>query len=106
MPEAAARLPAVKTVYCMSEAELVDVALGVLIESRKRERASEQRLLAGTEAAELPPTCSEGPPSPGGSEGEDRGEAAHPPGPGLPQEPAGPEEDEDAFKYVREIFFS
>lgn len=28
------RLPAVKTVYCMSEAELVDVALGVLIEVR------------------------------------------------------------------------
>lgn len=26
------RLPTVKTVYCMSEAELVDVALGLLIE--------------------------------------------------------------------------
>lgn len=26
------RLPAVKTVYCMNEAEMVDVALGILIE--------------------------------------------------------------------------
>nr|KAF6418167.1 cell cycle regulator of NHEJ [Rousettus aegyptiacus] len=31
-PAAAARLPTVKTVYCMNEAELVDVALGLLIE--------------------------------------------------------------------------
>ncbi|CAK6434350.1 unnamed protein product [Pipistrellus nathusii] len=114
VPAPAARLPAVKTVYCMSEAELVDVALGVLIESRKRGRASEQRPPAGTDVSEPPPTCSEGPPSPERSESEDSGEAALPPGPGPPQEPAGsepacgtsPEEDEDAFKYVREIFFS
>ncbi|XP_053782625.1 cell cycle regulator of non-homologous end joining isoform X1 [Desmodus rotundus] len=32
VPAAAVRPPAVKTVYCMSEAELVDVALGVLIQ--------------------------------------------------------------------------
>ncbi|KAK1335118.1 hypothetical protein QTO34_004698 [Cnephaeus nilssonii] len=110
------RLPAVKTVYCMSEAELVDVALGVLIENRKQEKALEQRPLAGTDAPELSPTCSEGPTSPERSEGEgeDSGEAALPPGLGPPQGSAGlepacstsPEEDEDAFKYVREIFFS
>lgn len=29
---ASTRLPAVKTVYCMNEAEMVDVALGILIE--------------------------------------------------------------------------
>ncbi|XP_059567847.1 cell cycle regulator of non-homologous end joining isoform X3 [Myotis daubentonii] len=108
------RLPAVKTVYCMSEAELVDVALGVLIENRQQEKALEQRPLAGTAEPELSPSCSEGPASPEGSEGEDSGEAALPPGLGRPQGSAGlepacsssPEEDEDAFKYVREIFFS
>lgn len=104
MPAAAARPPAVKTVYCMSEAELVDVALGVLIENRRRERASEQRPPADTDAPEPSPTCSEGPTSPE-SEGDDRGDAALPAG----SEPAcgtSPEEDEDAFKFVREIFFS
>ncbi|XP_006756757.1 PREDICTED: modulator of retrovirus infection homolog [Myotis davidii] len=111
---AAARLPAVKTVYCMSEAELVDVALGVLIENRQQEKASEQRPLAGPAEPELSPSCLEGPASPERSEGEDSGEAALPPGLGRPQGSAGwepacsssPEEDEDAFKYVREIFFS
>ncbi|ELK35561.1 Modulator of retrovirus infection like protein [Myotis davidii] len=108
------RLPAVKTVYCMSEAELVDVALGVLIENRQQEKASEQRPLAGPAEPELSPSCLEGPASPERSEGEDSGEAALPPGLGRPQGSAGwepacsssPEEDEDAFKYVREIFFS
>lgn len=32
VPTAAARLPATRTVYCMNEAEMVDVALGILIE--------------------------------------------------------------------------
>ncbi|XP_026957644.1 cell cycle regulator of non-homologous end joining isoform X7 [Sagmatias obliquidens] len=32
VPVAAARLPAMRTVYCMNEAEIVDVALGILIE--------------------------------------------------------------------------
>ncbi|XP_070280042.1 cell cycle regulator of non-homologous end joining isoform X1 [Myotis yumanensis] len=114
VPAAAARLPAVRTVYCMSEAELVDVALGVLIENRQQGKALKQRPLAGTAEPELSPTCSEGPASPETSEGEDSGEAALPPGQGRPQGSAGlepacsssPEEDEDAFKYVREIFFS
>lgn len=108
VPAAAARPPAMKTVYCMSEAELVDVALGVLIENRRRERASEHRPPAGTDAPEPSPTCSEGPTSPE-SEGDDRGDAALPTGRGPPPEPAcgtSPEEDEDAFKFVREIFFS
>ncbi|XP_072820528.1 cell cycle regulator of non-homologous end joining isoform X3 [Vicugna pacos] len=33
VPAAAARLPATRTVYCMNEAEIVDVALGILIEA-------------------------------------------------------------------------
>ncbi|XP_036184502.1 cell cycle regulator of non-homologous end joining isoform X4 [Myotis myotis] len=98
----------------MSEAELVDVALGVLIENRQQEKALGQRPLAGTAEPELSPSCSERPASPERSEGEDSGEAALPPGLGRPQGSAGlepacsssPEEDEDAFKYVREIFFS
>nr|XP_045366995.1 cell cycle regulator of non-homologous end joining isoform X3 [Camelus bactrianus] len=32
VPAATARLPATRTVYCMNEAEIVDVALGILIE--------------------------------------------------------------------------
>lgn len=114
VPAAAARLSAVKTVYCMSEAELVDVALGVLIENQKQEKALEQRPLTGTDTQELSPICSEGPTSPERSEAEDSGEAALPPGLGPPQESAGlepacsrsSEDDEDAFKLVREIFFS
>ncbi|XP_073892148.1 cell cycle regulator of non-homologous end joining isoform X4 [Macaca fascicularis] len=33
VPVAAARHPATRTVYCMNEAEIVDVALGILIEA-------------------------------------------------------------------------
>ncbi|KAM7120513.1 cell cycle regulator of non-homologous end joining isoform 2-T7 [Molossus nigricans] len=104
-PAAAARLPTAKTVYCMSEAELVDVALGVLIESRKQEELP----LAGTDKPELSPVCSEGLSSPGGSEEGGYGKGALPPGLGpSPPEPACPgrPEEDDAFKYVREIFFS
>lgn len=118
---AAARLPAVRTAYCMSEAELVDVALGILVEDRKQEKLSEQPFLAGADKPELPPTssvsssASSSPRSPGRSEDEDNGQDALPPGLSPSQEPGGPAsacssssagEDEDALKYVREIFFS
>ncbi|XP_066118443.1 cell cycle regulator of non-homologous end joining [Saccopteryx bilineata] len=110
VPLAAARLPAVRTVYCMSEAELVDVALGVLIESRKQEEALERPPLASPDKPELSPTCPESPSSPGRSEDEDNGNGAPPPGLSPSQGPdsayRSPEEDEDVFKYVREIFFS
>nr|XP_031311287.1 cell cycle regulator of non-homologous end joining isoform X3 [Camelus dromedarius] len=36
VPAATARLPATRTVYCMNEAEIVDVALGILIEFLNR----------------------------------------------------------------------
>lgn len=117
---AAARLPAVRTAYCMSEAELVDVALGILVEDRKQEKLSEQPFLAGADKPELPPTssgsssASSSPRSPGRSEDEDNGQDALPPGLSPSQEPGEPAsacsssagEDEDALKYVREIFFS
>ncbi|XP_035866823.1 cell cycle regulator of non-homologous end joining isoform X1 [Phyllostomus discolor] len=174
---AAVRPPAVKTVYCMNEAELVDVALGVLIQvflrpcllpsrvgldffkscgevvgraaggkggtaatdsgevtcwprftqltreinhvsrlqSRKQEKALEQLPLAGTDKPALSPTCPESPSSGSGSEAEDHGRGAFHSGPSPPGGPQGSgracsrspeEEEEDAFKYVREIFFS
>lgn len=112
----AARLPVVKTVYCMSEAELVDVALGVLIESQKQEKAlAEPPLAEADKPALFSPSCSASPSSPGsGSEDQDEGKGALPPR-RSPQQPAGagsssgrsPEdEEEDVLKYVREIFFS
>ncbi|XP_014694861.1 cell cycle regulator of non-homologous end joining [Equus asinus] len=111
---ASTRLPAVNTVYCMNEAEMVDVALGILIEDRKQEEPSEQPALAGADKPELSPACSASPSSPGSTEDEDNGNNALPPGHSPSQGPAGsdsgsskvPEEDEDVLKYVREIFFS
>ncbi|KAM8817748.1 cell cycle regulator of non-homologous end joining [Rhynchonycteris naso] len=110
VPLAVPRLPTVRTVYCMSEAELVDVALEVLIESRKQEEALERPPLAGPDKPELSPTCPESPSSPGRSEDKDNGNGAPPLGLSPSQGPdsacRSPEEDEDEFKYVREIFFS
>ncbi|XP_003983129.1 cell cycle regulator of non-homologous end joining isoform X1 [Felis catus] len=118
MPRAAAaRLPATRTVYCMSEAEMVDVALGILIEARKQEQPLEPLTPAGADKPELSrahSALSPSPSSPGRrSEDEDNEKDALPPG-HSPQGPAGsdsarsrsPEEDEDMLKYVREIFFS
>ncbi|XP_045648569.1 cell cycle regulator of non-homologous end joining [Ursus americanus] len=115
---AAARLTTVRTVYCMSEAEMVDVALGILIEAREQEKSWESPTLAGADKPELSPTClTLSPSSPGSrSEDEDNGKDALPPGLSPPQGHTGsdsacsrsPEEDEDEdmLKYVREIFFS
>ncbi|XP_068405606.1 cell cycle regulator of non-homologous end joining isoform X2 [Eschrichtius robustus] len=113
-PVAAARLPAMRTVYCMNEAEIVDVALGILIEGRKQEKPSEQLPVAGADKPEHSPAGSAPPsPSPPGSSSEDEACGADGPPPG-PVGPAGSdsacsqgrEEDQDALKYVREIFFS
>ncbi|XP_019510334.1 PREDICTED: modulator of retrovirus infection homolog [Hipposideros armiger] len=112
VPAAAARLPAVKTVYCMSEAELVDVALGVLIESRKQEEVLERLPLAGADKLELSASQSSWSSPGSGTEDEDNGKGAPPLDLSPCQETAGsacprsPEEDEDVLKYVREIFFS
>ncbi|XP_059789324.1 cell cycle regulator of non-homologous end joining isoform X3 [Balaenoptera ricei] len=110
-PVAAARLPAMRTVYCMNEAEIVDVALGILIEGRKQEKPLEQLPVAGADQPERSPAVSAPPsPSPPGSSSEDEACGAG----GPPAGPAGSdsacsqgrEEDQDALKYVREIFFS
>uniref|UniRef100_A0A287DCI1 Cell cycle regulator of NHEJ n=1 Tax=Ictidomys tridecemlineatus TaxID=43179 RepID=A0A287DCI1_ICTTR len=130
---AAGRLgtPAMKTVYCMNEAEMVDVALGILIEvqsavalltlpatssasqCRKQEKPQEQSPLVDADKLELSPICSVSPGS--SSEEEDSGKdkaawGLHPSqGQGTssstcrsPKEA----EEEDVLKYVREIFFS
>lgn len=115
VPAAAARFPAMRTVYCMNEAEIVDVALGILIEEdRKQEKPLEPPPLAGADKPERSP-ASPAPPSPSprwsrseDSEEEDCGAD----GPALG--PSGSdaacsrslEEDQDELKYVREIFFS
>ena len=39
VPAAAARFPAVRTVYCVNEAEIVDVALAILIEEDRKRKA-------------------------------------------------------------------
>ncbi|XP_067603195.1 cell cycle regulator of non-homologous end joining isoform X12 [Pseudorca crassidens] len=103
-----------RTVYCMNEAEIVDVALGILIEGRKQEKPLEQLPLAGADKPEQSPASSAPPsPSPRGSrsedsEDEDCGEDGPPPGPAGSDSACGREleEDQDALKYVREIFFS
>ncbi|KAM9698302.1 cell cycle regulator of non-homologous end joining isoform 1-T2 [Dama dama] len=115
VPVAAARFPAARTVYCMNEAEIVDVALGILIEEdRKQEKPLEPPPLAGADKPERSPASPAPPsPSPSWSRSEDREEedcGADGPAPG----PAGSdaacsrslEEDQDELKYVREIFFS
>ncbi|XP_032724675.1 cell cycle regulator of non-homologous end joining isoform X2 [Lontra canadensis] len=100
----------------MNEAEMVDVALGILVEARKQEEPLESPTLVGADKPELSPIRSASSPgSPGSrSEDEDIGKDALPPGLSPPQGPPGsesacsgsPEEDEDMLKYVREIFFS
>ncbi|XP_045144677.1 cell cycle regulator of non-homologous end joining [Echinops telfairi] len=113
---AATRPAAQRTTYCMNEAELVDVALGILIEGRQPERPEEHTALAAADKPECSPTHS-GPLWPLGSqeEDEDKEEASLPPsrasslGLGVPDSACSPpqvDEEEDALKYVREIFFS
>ncbi|CAO2603154.1 Cell cycle regulator of non-homologous end joining [Lemmus lemmus] len=113
---AAIRAPATKTVYCMNEAELVDVALGILIEGRKQEKPS----LVAADKLQLSPPYSASPhtSSPGNSSEEEGSGSSSP---ALDLSPSqGPEaadspcssspkeekEEEDMLKYVREIFFS
>lgn len=108
----ATRAPATKTVYCMNEAEMVDVALGILIEGRKQETPS----LVTRDKLQLSPPYSASPhtSSPGSSSEEDSSpaqdlsssqgpEAADSPCSSSPKEE---KEEEDVLKYVREIFFS
>lgn len=79
---AATRAPATETVYCMNEAEMVDVALGILIEGRKQEKPWEQRSLEATDKLQLSPPCSSSPGS--SSEEEDSRISSLAPGLSLP----------------------
>ncbi|XP_020857955.1 cell cycle regulator of non-homologous end joining isoform X2 [Phascolarctos cinereus] len=102
-------LPSDRTVYFMNEAELVDIALGVLVECRKQEKPLEHTLLLGTDKAQTTQ-----PESPWASENSSNGEEVV--NDALRTSPSGKQEysasghknseDEDALKYVREIFFS
>ncbi|XP_040411959.1 cell cycle regulator of non-homologous end joining [Cygnus olor] len=91
----------------MNEAELVDVALGVLAESLGRERAEEKARSESEEEQEQQPAPSSSPESAAGvGTGGDRS-------PGLPSPPGagaertvGEDSEEDVLKYVREIFFT
>lgn len=116
VPAAAARFPAMRTVYCMNEAEIVDVALGILIEEdRKQEKPLEPPPLAGADKPERSP-ASPAPPSlsppwsrsEDSEEEEDRGADRPAPGPAGSDAACSRslEEDQDELKYVREIFFS
>uniref|UniRef100_A0A4X2KZT0 Cell cycle regulator of NHEJ n=1 Tax=Vombatus ursinus TaxID=29139 RepID=A0A4X2KZT0_VOMUR len=95
----------------MNEAELVDVALGILIECRKQEKPLEHTLLLGTDN----PNHTESPwASESSSSGEEEVNDALRTSLSGKQEYSASghkknsedEEDEDALKYVREIFFS
>nr|XP_045016275.1 cell cycle regulator of non-homologous end joining isoform X2 [Jaculus jaculus] len=114
------RVPAVKTVYCMNEAEMVDVALGILIEGHKQEEPWKQP--GHTDKPPRSSSCAGSPrtSSPGSSsEEEDGGKnttalgLSPSQGPGasnstcnMNPEEEKEEEEEDLLKYVREIFFS
>ncbi|XP_067167886.1 cell cycle regulator of non-homologous end joining isoform X1 [Apteryx mantelli] len=103
----AAAAPRAATVYCMNEAELVDVALGTLAEKLQREEAEEKAWYGSEEEQELPPTLS----TPAGSAGS--AEEGSDCNPGLPsplgagaEKTGGEDSGDDVLKYVREIFFS
>uniref|UniRef100_A0A4X2LWN6 Cell cycle regulator of NHEJ n=1 Tax=Vombatus ursinus TaxID=29139 RepID=A0A4X2LWN6_VOMUR len=97
----------------MNEVELVDVALGILVECNKQERPLKHTLLLGTDKAQTTQ-----PESPWASESNsDREEEVNDAlwtSPSIKQEYSASvhkknsedEEDEDALKYVMEIFFS
>ncbi|XP_036616892.1 cell cycle regulator of non-homologous end joining [Trichosurus vulpecula] len=108
---ASSSLPPIRTVYFMNEAELVDVALGILVECCKQEKPLEHTLLLGTDKAQT--TQPESPwASESSSDGEEEVNDAPRTSPSSKQEYSASghkknsEEDEDALKYVREIFFS
>ncbi|XP_042648632.1 cell cycle regulator of non-homologous end joining-like isoform X1 [Tyto alba] len=98
-------------VYCMNEAELVDVALAVLAENLQCEEGEEKAPSPSEEEREHQATPAKAPGSTASAgEAGDRGPALPSPpdtGAGAYAERTGREDtEEDALKYVREIFFS
>ncbi|XP_059702663.1 cell cycle regulator of non-homologous end joining [Haemorhous mexicanus] len=104
---AAGRRPA--ALYCMNEAELLEVALAVLAENLQCEEGEEKARSRSEEEQEVPPTPEEVPGSTANTDGgSDHGPALpSPPGAGADAQGTGGENSEDdVLKYVREIFFS
>ncbi|XP_057879580.1 cell cycle regulator of non-homologous end joining [Melospiza georgiana] len=104
---AAGRRPA--ALYCMNEAELLEVALAVLAENLQSEEDEEKARSGSEEEQEIPPTPQEVPGSTGSTDGgSDRGPALpSPPAAGAEAEGTdGENSEDDVLKYVREIFFS
>ncbi|XP_006887267.1 PREDICTED: modulator of retrovirus infection homolog [Elephantulus edwardii] len=114
-PSSRGRLPARRTVYCMNEAELVNVALSILIEGRRQKNPPEKDTARpGNGEHSRTPLMS--PRSEGTSEDENSGAEALPPSTTPSQGSQNsdsaltcsqnPAEEDDTLKYVREIFFS
>ncbi|KAM6213725.1 cell cycle regulator of non-homologous end joining [Sarcoramphus papa] len=105
------RAAAAVVVYCMNEAELVDVALAVLAENLQCEEGEEKARSGSKEEQELQPTPNEAPRSTASTGGGSDCSPALPSPPdagaGADAERTGWEDSEDdVLKYVREIFFS
>ncbi|XP_038243546.1 cell cycle regulator of non-homologous end joining isoform X1 [Dermochelys coriacea] len=109
-----AKKPAVArtmTVYCMNEAELVDVALGVLAENCKY-KEMEGNVPSETEAEQegqqTPTKPQWSPASSGGASTPSSGPRPHaqPDALGCASRTDTEDDEDDALKYVREIFFS
>ncbi|XP_069629574.1 cell cycle regulator of non-homologous end joining [Haliaeetus albicilla] len=94
-------------VYCMNEAELVDVALAVLAENLQREEAEEKARSGSQEEQELRAAPEEAPGSTASTGGGSGRSPALPSPAGADAGRTGWEDSEDdALRYVREIFFS
>ncbi|XP_067997857.1 cell cycle regulator of non-homologous end joining [Melanerpes formicivorus] len=103
--EAAGPRAATAVVYCMNEAELLDVALSVLAEHLQCEEGDEKAPHGSEEEQECQPTASEAPGSAG--EGSKCSPVALcPPDAGADTEGTVEDAEDDVLKYVREIFFS
>ncbi|XP_068857325.1 cell cycle regulator of non-homologous end joining [Aphelocoma coerulescens] len=102
-------LPRPAALYCMNEAELVEVALAVLAENLQSKEGEEKARSRSEKDQELPAIPDEAPGSTANTDGGSDHSLAlpSPPGPGADAERTGEEDSEDdVLKYVREIFFS
>ncbi|XP_032644498.1 cell cycle regulator of non-homologous end joining [Chelonoidis abingdonii] len=95
------------TVYCMNEAELVDVALGVLAENCKYKEMEGNVPSETKEEQESQQTPMEPQWSPASSGGASTPRpCAQPDTSGCTSRTDTEDDEDDALKYVREIFFS
>ncbi|XP_071589030.1 cell cycle regulator of non-homologous end joining [Heliangelus exortis] len=110
--QAAARPRAAAVVYCMNEAELVDVALAVLAENLQCEGDEEKARTGSEEEQGVQPATPKEAPGSTAHVGKSSDCNPAPPSPsdtdaGANAERTGREDSQDdVLKYVREIFFS